>query len=210
MRAPLIFLMALLCTDTMAKSLGVAGAVFPIGEKSFLTLITERLQDLEANGELEALQERWRETAAKQANRPTPLRLGRASQSSRHYWRAETTLNQDILGADGRVLYVRGTHVNALERLPGYQPCWLFFNADDNAQLLWAGEQASRCQNPKLILTGGSVRAAEKALQAVIYFDQGGRITGKLAITHVPAKVTREGNRLAIDEQAIGEGGHVL
>ncbi|MFO9620063.1 type-F conjugative transfer system protein TraW, partial [Legionella pneumophila serogroup 1] len=42
-----------------AKSFGVVGEVFPIAEKSFLTLIEERLASLKASGELESLNQRW-------------------------------------------------------------------------------------------------------------------------------------------------------
>ena len=50
----------------------------------------------------------------------------------------------------------------------------------------------------------------EQRLNAVIYFDQAGRISQKLQINSVPAIVTREDNKLRIDELAIKENGDVL
>ena len=104
----------------------------------------------------------------------------------------------------------QGTHVNALQQMPSYTPCWLFFNADDEAQLNWAAHQKTQCTSPKFILTGGAINTAEKKLNAVIYFDQAGKITTKLHIAHVPAKVTRHQNHLVIAELAIKENGDVL
>ncbi len=193
-----------------AKSFGVIGEVFPVAEKSFLKIIEERLTALNDSGALEAMNQRWIQTAAEHANRPSALNLPRTNHSITHHYVPEITLSQDIRDERGRVLYVRGTHVNALSQLPSYQPCWLFFNADDEAQINWAQLQKTSCPNPKLILTGGAINAAEKKLHSVIYFDQAGKITRQLRITHVPAIVTRKGNRLVIVEHAIKENGDVL
>ncbi|MGC3903745.1 type-F conjugative transfer system protein TraW [Legionella pneumophila] len=203
-------LLVMLCGQVNAKSFGVVGEVFPIAEKSFLTLIEERLASLKASGELEAMNQRWVQTVAEHANRPTALDLPRTNRSMRHDYIPEITLSQDITNDKGRILYSRGTHVNALQHMPSYTPCWLFFNADDEAQLKWAAHQKTNCSSPKLILTGGAVKTAENKLDAVIYFDQAGKITRKLHITHVPAKVTRHQNSLVIHEQAIKENGDVL
>jgi conjugal transfer pilus assembly protein TraW len=212
MRATLVsLLLIMLCSQQVnAKSFGIVGEVFPVAEKSFLVLIAERLRALEASGQLQALNERWVNTVALHANRPTPLNLGRATYTSKHTYVPAITLSQDIAGSEGRLLYARGTQVNALEKLPSYQPCWLFFNADDEAELNWAERQKKGCSNPKFILTGGAVNVAEKRLGAPIYFDQAGRLSRQLNIAHVPAMVTREGNKLVICEQAIKENGDVL
>ncbi|WP_419421566.1 type-F conjugative transfer system protein TraW (plasmid) [Legionella sp. D16C41] len=193
-----------------AKSFGVVGEVFPVAEKSFLMLIEERLAVLKASGALDAINKRWVQTAAEHANRPVTLALSRATAFAEYKFTPEVTLSQDITDAGGRVLFARGTTVNALAELPAYQPCWLFFNADDVAQLHWAAQQKTSCPNPKFILTGGAINTTETRLQAIIYFDQGGRITRKLHIAHVPAKVTRHQNELVIQEVAIKENGDVL
>lgn len=193
-----------------AKSFGIVGEVFPIVEKSFLALIEERLKTLESHGELEALNQQWLKTVVNHTNRPSPLGLKRTTKSSHHDYLPEIRLSQSITDSAGRILYPKGTYVNALEKLTGYRPCWLFFNADDKAQLNWAKLQQTRCPNPKFILTSGAINVTENALQAVIYFDQQARITTKLNISHVPAKVTRLQNKLLIEELAIKENGDEL
>jgi conjugal transfer pilus assembly protein TraW len=193
-----------------AKSFGVVGRAFPVGEMSFLAMIEERLKALEGSGEMDALNKRWVNTVATHSNRPSPLNLPRTLKTRGHYYTPAIALGQSINDSQGKILFAKGTTVNALKDMPSYTPCWLFFNADDEAQLLWAQKQMSRCANPKLILTGGAVGIAEKTLQAVIYFDQAGRISTKLSIAAVPARVTRKGNQLQITEQAIKENGDVL
>ncbi|STX81711.1 Type-F conjugative transfer system protein [Legionella busanensis] len=206
----LIILLALSIGQTHAKSFGVVGEVFPVAEKSFLMLIEERLATLKASGALDAINMRWVQTAAEHANRPEALALSRATVFAEHKFIPEVTLNQDITDAGGRVLFAHGTTVNALAELPAYRPCWLFFNAEDDAQLHWAAQQKTSCASPKFILTGGAINTTERRLQSIIYFDQGGRITRKLHIAHVPAKVIRHQNHLVIQEMAIKENGDVL
>lgn len=173
-------------------------------------LIEERLRILTASGELETLNRKWIDTVVNHTNRPTALGLGRTNQTIRHYYISEITLSQDIADGKGNVLYPKGTHVNSLGYMPTYRPCWLFFNADDEAQMRWAEKQNNQCSNPKFILTSGTIDSTEKRLNAVIYFDQEGRITRKLNIEHVPARVTRKENQLLIVEMAIKENGNVV
>lgn len=204
-----ILLMLVLDVQTYAKSFGVVGEIFPIAEMSFLKLIEERLAALSSSGELDALNQRWQSTVANHANRPDPLGLPRAIQHKIHYYKPEIVLEQAITDINGRVLYPAGTRVNALTALPSYSPCWLFFNADDEAQMHWAEKEMVKCPNPKMILTGGAVSVEERKLKTIIYFDQAGRISRKLHINSIPALVIREGNKLRIDELAIKENGDV-
>lgn len=205
----LMFSMFVLVFNAEAKSFGVVGETFPVAETSFLTLIETRLSMLSANGELNTLNQQWVNTVANHADRPSPLRLSRTLRSKSHYYVPEVVLSHAITDSSGRVLYPVGTQVNALQKLPSYSPCWMFFNGDDEAQLRWALKNKSGCTNPKMILTGGAVSQAEQKLNAVIYFDQAGRISQKLEIASVPAIVRREGDQLRIDEQAIKENGDV-
>lgn len=193
--------------QSSARSFGVEGEVFPVQEQSFLQLIEERLADLESQGAVESLNQQWLHTVAAHSNRPTPLRLSRTIERKVHIYSPEVVLGQALKDINGAVLFPAGTRVNALEQLPSYSPCWLFFNADDVAQINWAKKQSTQCQNPKMILTGGAVSDAEKQLNATIYFDQEGRITQRLRISSVPAQVMRLGNTLQIVEMAIKENG---
>ena len=193
-----------------SSALGVIGESFPIAEMSFLRFIEERVHTLTQNGGLDALEKRWTMDAARHANRPQPLTLKRALIKRTYLYVPEVVLSHDLTDHLGRVIYPAGTHANALEQMPAYRPCWLFFNGDDEAQVRWALKTLRTCANHKLILTGGALKDAEGRFQDVIYFDQEARITKKLGISEVPALVVREGQALRVSENVIKENGDVV
>lgn len=213
MRRPILALFMIFFANlASAKSLGTFGATFPVAEQSLLQLIEKRLASITLSGELKELEKQWLIEATRKADRPSPLALTRTNKSFTHFYKPELILGQNIVDARGRILYLAGTKVNALEQLPTYQPCWMFFNADDKVQFNWAAKflQTPACPNPTIILTGGSVYQTEKALNSVIYFDQAARISTKLNINAVPALVTRDANSLRINELALTEDGDVI
>lgn len=205
----IIFLMSVM-TLSFSKSFGVFGETFVVAEMSFLDFIEQRLQKLMLSGEWQSMESAWQARAANSANRPLPVGLPRTRVARRYHYDPSIVLKSAILDEKGRVIHPTGTRVNGLERLLNYKPCWLFFNADDSAQLLWAHKQMQQCQNPKLILTGGAVRDAENALAAPIYFDQEGRLSARFQLNAVPAIVVRDGNRLQITEVVIKERGDAI
>lgn len=193
-----------------ASSLGAIGETFPVVERSFLSLIESRLKDLADSGELDAVKEQWINQVNDHAHRPTPCGLPRAKETQTHHYNPSITLGQDIKDHEGRVLIRAGTRVNAFDKLYGYQPHWVFLNGDDKAQVAWAKNILNQDKKTKVILTGGDIGDAERALNTEIFFDQASRITQQLNIRSVPALVTRSGQSLLIQEQLIGEDGHAL
>lgn len=206
----MLSLLFLVTTQTFGQSFGVVGEVFPIAEMSFLTFIQQRLAILSENGGFETTNEQWKKTVENHVNRPTPLWLSRANVTRIHYYKPQIKVDFDIRDSEGRVIYPKGTEVNALHQLPSYSPCWLFINADEKAELKWASKTMSTCSNPKIILTGGAIHEAEVFFKTVIYFDQGARITKKITITSTPAQVGREGEVLKIVQFAIKENGDAI
>lgn len=195
---------------SFSKSFGVIGETFPVREMSLLAFIEQRLKAMTASGEFQSMEMEWQKRAEETANRPTPVGLPRTTIERRYHYDPSLTTTNAIVDEKGRVIIPTGTRVNGLEQCPDYIPCWIFFNADDKAQLLWARHQMQCCEHPTLILTGGAVRDAENALNTVIYFDQGGRLSSRFGIHAVPTVVTREGNRLQISEMVIKENGDVI
>ena len=134
----------------------------------------------------------WLNNIKAYVNTPSSLNLPRATIKQIHFYNPK--INQ---------IYV-------LEKLPQYRPYWLFLNADDKAQVNWLINAVANYPNPKVILTGGSIKSISKKLQIPIYFDQSGVITKKLNIKQVPAIVIRENNQLKITELVIKENGDVV
>ena len=200
--------LGLISCGAHASSLGVIGETFPIAERSFLKLIESRLQSFSDSGELDKIKEQWINQVNNHAHRPTPLGLPRARTTQTHDYNPNLVLGQDIKDAEGRTLLHEGTRVNALDRRPGYQPHWIFFNGDDQAQVSWAKNILQQDSHTKVILTGGDVGDVERELNVEIFFDQAARITQKLQVTRVPAEVRRAGSSLLIREIEIRDDGH--
>lgn len=193
-----------------AKSLGRLGQTFPVIEKSLLTLIYERLNTFDQNGQLNAIENAWVKQVDEQVKRPRALGLVRTETTLTHYYTPVVTLEKNVVDQTGRVVLQRGMSVNALNQLPSYNPVWVFLNYDDLAQRAFAEQIRTHYPEIQWILTGGSVADAERGINETIYFDQEARITKKLKIEHVPALVTRENDSLKIMEFRIGEDGHAF
>ncbi|MEI6737277.1 MAG: type-F conjugative transfer system protein TraW [Pseudomonadota bacterium] len=203
-------LLTCLINPLFSKSFGVMGATFPIQEMSFLDFIHLRLKELEENHGLETMEREMQARAEQTANRPTPVGLPRAKVGRTFHYDPTVVLSSNILDPHQHVLFAKGTRVNGLESRPDFTPCWLFLNADDAGQLRWAKQARLQCVNPKIILTGGAIREAEEALDTVIYFDQGSALSSRFQLNAVPVIVTRDKNRLRIQEVVIKESGDAI
>lgn len=202
-----VLMLCVLCELAHASNLGVVGEIFPVTELSFMLLIESRLQEIVKSGEMASIEEQWVSRVSEHANRPTPVGLKRATKNNTYRYEPVIVLSQDILNADGRVLWAKGTRVNALESMPTYQPHWLLLDADDVEQVRWAKRMLRQHLDAKVILTAGEIGKMEKELNHPIYFDQAGRISHQLGIRRVPTLVSREGNALRIMEVVISEDG---
>lgn len=203
MRPCFLFIFYGFASIAQAQSLGVVGEVFPVAEMSFLAFIEEKLHDPKVVSDFT---EEMLNQIEHKTDKPQAVKLPRASKTEFHTYVPQVILKNDIVDNADKVIWKQGTTINALEQLPSYRPHWIFLNADDIAQSRWAKQQLQA--NVKVILTGGSIRNASTLLQQEIFFDQGGRISSQLGITHVPASVTRKENTLLIQEIAIREDGH--
>ncbi len=206
-RLTAVLMLCVLCELAHAANLGVVGEIFPVTELSFMLLIESRLNALVKSGEMAVIEEQWVSRVSEHTNRPTPVGLKRATKNNTYRYEPVIVLSQDILNADGRVLWGKGTRVNALESMPTYQPHWLLLDADDVAQVRWAKRMLRQYLDAKVILTAGEIGKMEKELNHPIYFDQAGRISHQLGIRRMPTLVSREGNALRIMEVVISEDG---
>jgi conjugal transfer pilus assembly protein TraW len=82
----------------------------------------------------------------------------------------------------------------------------LFIDGRNDAQCGWALRQCQAHPRAKVILVAGDPFALMDTWHRPVYFDQGGQLTGKLGIRHVPARVTQGEMVLAIEEVLDNEG----
>ena len=113
------------------------------------------------------------------------------------------TLDRNILGPRGELMFAAGTRTNPLE-IVSLSRQLLFFDARDARQVEHARKLLARQPGRiKPILTGGSYLDLMQSWRAPVYYDQHGALTRRLGIRQGPALVSQQGPRLRIDEMEV-------
>ncbi len=182
----------------------VIGPTYEIREPDILEEILAKLRQKEKSGELLRLQKEAAERAKARILNPPPVAgITTAKRNRVTYYDPTVVAHEDITSPDGRIVVPRGTRANPLDMQDFGDPM-LFFDARDNRQVKKALALVNRFKGAIMpVLTGGSFVDLTKEWRRKVYYDQTGFITQKLGITHVPALVTQEGNRLRIEEFAM-------
>ncbi|KDO02406.1 conjugal transfer pilus assembly protein TraW [Rickettsia tamurae subsp. buchneri] len=177
------------------KDYGVRGHVFPIIEESLLEVIMAKLQTVKHNGDLEKMQEEFKNKVQQKISRPTPVR-GLTKASENRSWFIEPSFIQktDIKDSSDAVIIKAGTKVNPLEKISWGEPL-MFIDGDDEKQIKWV-----KLRIGKLLLTKGNPIKLAKKLNKPVFFDQGSVLTTRFKIKAVPAVIEQEGILLKISE----------
>ncbi len=181
-----------------AKDMGSYGVVYPIDEQDPIILIQNKLKSMEESGDLERHNRRIQKKTKESVERPDPVKgIGRATHSRAFTYDPTYTVSQDIKDHLGRVIHAKGTKINPLDTVSLSEEL-VFIDGDDVDQKTWFFD---RNQKPvisnqngkkvKLILVKGAPLALSEELGMPVYFDQGGFLTKKLDIKHVPAIVSQ-------------------
>ena len=202
--APLVLGLMLGATGARAMDLGVIGPTYEISEPHLLQMIEQRLRAKERSGELGRLEAQVRERGIATVKNPPPVTGLRATETVRtFYFDPSFTLDRNILGPQGELLFAAGTRKNPLE-VVSLSRHLLFFDARDPRQVGRARQLITLYQGRvKPILVGGSYLDLMQSWHLPVYYDQQGLLTRRLGITQVPALVSQDGLRLRIDELAV-------
>lgn len=200
-----------------AKSLGVHGVIYLIEEVDPIALIHQKLKMMEESGDLEQRNVELQKKARASVEKPKPVeRITKAARPRVFTFDPTYVVNEDLKDHQGQIFAKKGTKLNPLETVSLPQNL-VFFNGDDVEQLLWVKEQLAQSQlsqptktKPlKLILTQGAPLKLAEELYIPVYFDQGGFLTRRLGIQHVPAVVSQEGLKLKIEEMVLPPSGEL-
>ena len=202
--APLVLGLMLGATGARAMDLGVIGPTYEISEPHLLQMIEQRLRAKERSGELGRLEAQVRERGIATVKNPPPVTGLRATETVRSfYFDPSFTLDRNILGPQGELLFAAGTRKNPLE-VVSLSRHLLFFDARDPRQVGRARQLIALYQGRvKPILVGGAYLDLMQSWHLPVYYDQQGLLTRRLGITQVPALVSQDGLRLRIDELAV-------
>ena len=205
-RLPLTALILLtLSAGSGAKDLGTWGNVFEPAEQDMLTFIQNRLKGMEQTGELDRLREAATARVKEHAVRPTPVEgLSKAVTYRSFAWDPTFTVKETITDMKGNVVARKGDTVNPLDKVPFSQVLY-FIDGDDREQVNWTRQQIAGQTDFKVILVKGNIRESSDALNERIYFDQSGVLTRKFGFEHIPARISRDGRVMKVEEIPVKE-----
>lgn len=181
---------------------GVQGELFEIMEEDIIEVLMRRLTQLKESGKLAEFQHAFQEKARKSVLEPKAVSHVTPTTHERVFYVDPTlTIEGDIVLPEGiphagHVLARKDDQINPLHTLKPHKGL-LFIDGDDEAQQQFAVEHAHQFD---ICLVKGKPLELEKKLNLPIFFDQGGIITKRYGIKHVPAKMEVDGDRLKFTE----------
>lgn len=184
-----------------AEDLGVIGKTYDIAERDLIEAMKDKLRQMEKTGELAKKQDEYKNRLMSGIEHPKPIPGIQATETANtHYYDPSIVTDKDIADATGKILYPRGTRVNPLDYI-GWNKYLLFVDGRDQKQLDLTKRITAASDRPvKLVLVAGEPLNLMRKWKKQVYYDQGGILTRRFAITRVPAMVRQEGRRLRIDE----------
>jgi len=188
-----------------AEDLGVVGKTYLIVEPDMIEWIKSRADTMMKNGQWEQIQKQAIDKTQNYINHPPAIaNISDATETKTWYYTPLVNLKEDLTDGQGHTIAKAGQY-NALRYMP-FDVQLLFINGDNPKQVAWALEKNKNTEvSTKIVLTSGSFIDLDKEHKVWFYYDQGGKYTQKLNITHVPAVVQQEGTELKITEIANNE-----
>ena len=179
---------------------GVFGEVFEIAEKDLIAVIMQKLEAMQANGQLEAHQQQIQAKVKNNIERPQPVKDIVHTQTPRSYtFDPSIVVSKDLKDQNGNVFYKKGTAVNPLTIRPMTKPL-LLIDGDASDHLTWAFKMLKTYPLAKLVFVKGAPLKIMKEIGLTIYFDQQGVICKRFGIKQVPALITQKDDQLLIQE----------
>lgn len=181
---------------------GVHGELFAIEEEDMIEVLMRRLTLLKESGKLDAFQQDFQEKARKNVLEPKAVSHITPTTHERVFYVDPTLIIEgDIvipegINQAGHVLARTGDLLNPLHTLKPHKGL-LFIDGDDEVQQQFAVQHAHQFD---IVLVKGKPLELENKLNLPIFFDQGGIITKRYGITHVPAKMEVDDDRLKFTE----------
>ena len=202
MRFLTVLILPLMFNLSHAKDFGVAGHSWPIIEQDMVAYIKERLEQLKADGTIDAKNEELKQKTINYVNQPYPVQgVGYANKTRTWLYDPTLTVQKDIYDGDGRVFIKRGTTVNPLQHMPMTKTL-VFVDGDKKSHIRFA---RSLPGDVKIILIKGRPIDLMKKIKVPVFFDQKGDLIKRFSIKNVPATVKQEGLYLKVMEVSIHE-----
>lgn len=184
----------------VADDLGTIGKTYPINEPDMIEWIKSRASGMMQSGEWNQIQQQAINKTRNYINHPPAIAsISDAVETKSWYYTPVVQIKEDLTDGQGHIIAKAGQY-NALRYMP-FDLQLLFINGDNSKQVEWAlAKNQESDVRTKIVLTSGSFMDLDKEHKVWFYYDQGGKYTQKLSITHVPAIVKQDGTQLKITE----------
>lgn len=199
--AYLSVVLLVLSQQVLSEDLGVIGPIYDIQERDLIVVMQEKLRAMQNTGELQKVEESYREQIIEGIERPRPVDGIRSAQIDRTYYIDPTyTLDKDVIDEQGRLMFRKGTQINPLD-YAGLNQILIFFDGDDEKQREFVVKYLEEEKLPvKPILIAGAPLELMREWKREVFFDQGGVLSRHFRITASPAMIRQEEKRLRVDE----------
>ena len=180
-----------------AKDLGVRGAVWPVVEPDLLAQLEDRLQEMEASGDMARMRREATDRARRRIEAPGRVEGIVAARAHRtRLFDPSITLDRDVRAADGTLIAARGARLNPLDLHPLTRDL-LFIDGARPVEVAWA---LRRERPARIVLVAGRPLDLMRVHGRPFFFDQGGRLSKRLGLRATPSVVAAEGSALRITE----------
>lgn len=181
---------------------GVYGPLFTIEEEDMIEVLKRRLLHLKESGKLEQAEKAFKEKAQKRILEPmkvahiTPTTHTRVFSVDPTLVVAGDIALPEGIANGGHVLAKKGDRINPLHHVKPSKGL-LFIDGENTAHVDYARTVLDAFD---IVLVNGKPLALEATLGVPVFFDQGGIITKRYGIMHVPARMEVEGDTLKFTE----------
>lgn len=182
-----------------AENLGSWGNTYSIIEMDFLEFIKNRVKLIKNNGMMNLFQHEWVNHAKQQAIRPKPVTgLSLATKDTQFILDLSIKIDKSIYDLNGNLIVPADSIINPLDYV-SLRHSLLFFDADDQRQLLWAKNRLMVDKKSKLILINGDINKSAHYFNKPVYFDQFGVLVNRFTINQIPASVSQHNKKIVIN-----------
>ena len=184
-----------------AEELGVIGPVYPIGEKSALDTILNKLKEKERSGELQKLQQAAIKRSVNSAKNPAPVGgLVTAQERKQRFIDPTVTYDKAVTTDEGLIVVPAGSKINPL-LVTSLSKRLVFFDGRDKAQTEAVHKMVLKYSTKvKPILVAGSWYDTSKAWKTQVFYDQQGKLSKRFGIEAVPTVISQQGGMLLLEE----------
>ena len=185
-----------------AKDFGIQWQTFPIEEQNLKNVLQAKAEHLSQEG----VEKRARLLGEKIQEKGGLFKkvswIKEATHYSSFFYDPSTSLEEDILDAEGRVLFAKGRKINPLDHV-ALDSGLLFFDGENPKHIKWAESQEGEF---KWILINGNPLKLQEEKERSVFFDQGGFYSKRFQIKRIPCRIAQAGKALLVEEIPIKEG----